>query len=88
MARRALARQTTNASGHDTWWRRYRATLDSWLDAIAERRQREPATAVMAATDRFIRWTSRLRWHPRVLRLRLECWWLTRRLGARGGEDA
>ena len=87
-ARRAIARQTTDASGHDTWWRRSRATLEEWRRAIAERHEREPATAVTAATNRFVRWTSSLRWHPKVLRLRLECWWLTRRLGARGGEDA
>ena len=85
-ARRAIARQTTHTSGHDTWWRRHRATLDEWGHAIVARHEREPATAVTAATDRFVRWTSMLRWHPRMLRLRLECWWLTRRLGARGGE--
>lgn len=85
-ARRAIAGQTSNASGHDTWWQRHRATLDEWQRAIAARHERDPATGVTAATDRFVRWTSRLRWHPRVLRLRLECWWLARRLGARGGE--
>ena len=85
-ARRAIAGQTTNASGHDTWWRRHRATLDEWRHAIVARHEREPATTVMAATDRFVRWTAMLRWHPRVLRLRVECWWLTRRLGPRGGE--
>jgi len=36
------------------------------------------------AADRFRRWASGLRWHPTVLRLRLECWWLTLKLGARG----
>lgn len=85
-ARRAIARQTTNASGHDTWWRRHRAALDAWRNAIVERHEREPATAVTAATGRFVRWTSMLRWHPTVLRLRVECWWLARRLRARGGE--
>jgi hypothetical protein len=85
-ARRAIAGRTTNASRHDTWWRRHRATLDQWRRAIAVRHEREPATAVTAAADRFVRWTSMLRWHPRVLRLRIECWWLTRRLGARDGE--
>jgi hypothetical protein len=85
-ARRIIAGQTANASAHDTWWRRHRATLDEWRHAIAARHEREPATAVAAATDRFVRWTSRRRWHPRVLRLRVECWWLTRRLAARGGE--
>jgi hypothetical protein len=85
-ARRALAREATQTSGHDTWWRRHRTTLESWRHAIAERHERKPATAVTAATGRFVRWTSSLRWHPRVLRLRVECWWLTRRLGARGGE--
>ena len=89
-ARRALAGQTTNASGYDTWWRRHGAALDAWRHAIGERHQRQPATAATAATDRFVRWTSMLRWHPRVLRLRVECWWLTRRLRARGerGPDA
>jgi len=85
-ARRAIAKETTNASGHDTWWRHHRATLDEWRRAIAERHECEPATAVATATDRFVRWTSMLRWHPTVLRLRVECWWLTRRLGARGSE--
>jgi hypothetical protein len=85
-ARRALADQTTDTSGHDTWWRRHRAAVDAWSHAIAERHARQPATAVTAATNRFVRWASRLRWHPAVLRLRVECWWLTRRLGARGGE--
>jgi hypothetical protein len=90
-ARRAIAEQTTNASRHDTWWRRHRATLDEWRYAIATRHDRESATAMTTAPDRFVRWTSMLRWHPRVLRLRVECWWLTRRLGARqskAGPDA
>jgi len=85
-ARRALSGQTTNASGHDTWWRRHGAALDGWRRAIVELHQRHPANAATAATDRFVRWTSMLRWHPTVLRLRVECWWLTRRLGARSGE--
>lgn len=85
-ARRAIARQTANASGHDTWWQQQRAAIDGWRRAIVERHERPPATAVTAATDRFVRWTSRLRWHPTVLRLRIECWWLSRRLGARGTE--
>jgi hypothetical protein len=85
-ARRAIAKQTTHTSGHDTWWRRNRAAVDAWRHAIAERHERQPATAVTAATKRFVRWTSMLRWHPKVLRLRVECWWLARRLGARGGE--
>jgi hypothetical protein len=85
-ARRAIAGQIASASGQDKWWQRHRATLDGWRRAIGERHEREPATAVTAATERFVRWTSMLRWHPRVLRLRVECWWLTRRLAARGDE--
>ena len=85
-ARRAIAGQTTSASGYDAWWRRQRAALDGWRQAIAERHAHQPATAATDATDRFVRWTSTLRWHPTVLRLRLECWWLTRRLDARGNE--
>jgi hypothetical protein len=85
-ARRALAGRLEAASGDDTWWERHRGTFDAWRRAIAGRQLRQPAAAVSAATDRFVRWTSKLRWHPRILRLRLECWWLTRRLVARGGE--
>jgi hypothetical protein len=85
-ARRAIAEQTTGASGHDTWWRRHRATLDEWRHAIAVRHERVPLTAVTAAAGRFVRWTSMLRWRPRLLRLRVECWWLARRLGAHPGE--
>jgi hypothetical protein len=90
-ARRALAGRIEAASAHETWWRRHRGTFDVWRRAIAARQQRQPATAVAAATSRFVRWTSLLRWHPTVLRLRLECWWLTRKLAARGierGPDA
>ena len=85
-ARRAIARQTANVSPHETWWRRHRPSVDAWRRAIAERHERQPATVVTAATDHFVRWTSRLRWHPAVLRLRIECWWLTRRLGVRRRE--
>src|ERR1700752_3849390 len=76
-ARRAIARHTNAASEHDAWWRRYGGTLDAWRSAIAERQRRQPGEGPAIAADRFTRWTSGLRWHPTVLRLRLECWWLT-----------
>jgi len=84
MARRAIAGRTTTASGQDAWWRRHGGTLEAWRHAIAERQHRQPAAGEAIAANRFKRWTSMLRWHPTVLRLQLECWWLTRKLGARG----
>jgi hypothetical protein len=90
-ARRAIGEQTRTAAEHDAWWRRHGGALAAWRRAIAERQQRQPVTEVAAAATRFRRWTSLLRWHPAVLRLRLECWWLQRRLDARGikrGSDA
>jgi hypothetical protein len=82
-ARRAIAGHTKAASEHEAWWRRHRSTLDVWRDAIAERQQRQPPERPAIAADRFKRWTSVLRLHPTVLRLRLECWWLTLKLGVR-----
>src|SRR5262245_41980422 len=83
-ARRSIAGHAKAASGHETWWRRHGGTLDAWRAAIATRQQRQPTEGPALAVDRFRRWTSRLRLHPTVLRLRLECWWLTVRLGVRG----
>ena len=83
-ARRTIAGHGQTASDHEAWWRRHRGTLDTWRSAIAERQHRQPAEKATIATHRFRRWTSRLRWHPRVLRLRLECWWLTLKLRERG----
>jgi hypothetical protein len=83
-ARRAIATHGTTASEHEAWWRRHGGTLDAWRIAIAERQRRQPTDKPRIAADRFQRWTSRLRWHPDVLRLRLECWWLTLKLGVRG----
>jgi hypothetical protein len=91
MARRGIADLTQAAAAHDAWWRRHGGTLDAWRHAIAERQRRQPATTAAAAANRFTRWTSLLRWHPAVLLLRLECWWLTRKLASRGidrGSDA
>lgn len=85
-ARRAIAGRMQAASGQAAWWRRHGGALDAWRHAIAERQNRQPAEAAAAAADRFKRWTSRLRWHPTMLRLRLECWWLTRKLASRGIE--
>ena len=82
-ARRAIARHAKAAAGHEAWWRRHGGTLGAWRGAIAERRQRQPGTAAAHAADRFTRWTRGLRLHPAVLRLRLECWWLTLKLGVR-----
>ena len=83
-ARRTIAGHEKTASEHKAWWRRHCGTLDTWRDAIAERQDCQPAQKARIATRRFRRWTSRLRWHPDVLRLRLECWWLNLRLRVRG----
>jgi hypothetical protein len=83
-ARRAIAGHTKAASEHEAWWRRHGGTLDAWRNAIAERQHRQPTERPVIAADRFTRWTSGLRLHPTVLRLRLECWWLTLKLGVRG----
>ena len=83
-ARHAIAGHTKTASEHRTWWRRHGGTLDAWRNAIAERQHRQPAQKLAAAASDFQRWTSRLRWHPTLLGLRLECWWLNLRLGMRG----
>jgi len=83
-ARRAIAGHAKAASGHEAWWRRHGGTLDTWRSAIAERQRRQPAEGPALAADRFGRWASGLRWHPATLRLRLECWWLTVKLGVRG----
>jgi hypothetical protein len=82
--RRAIAGHGKTASDHETWWRRHGGTLDAWRNAIAERQRRRPTDKLANAADRFHRWTSRLRLHPTVLRLRLECWWLALKLGVRG----
>src|SRR5262245_29337837 len=83
-ARRAIAGHAQAASEHEAWWRRHGRTLDAWRSAIAERQRRQPSEKPSIAADRFRRWASGLRFHPTVLRLRLECWWLTLRLGIRG----
>ena len=83
-ARRAIAGHTKTASEHEAWWRRHGGTLDAWRDAIDERQRRQPAAGAAAAAARFKRWASFVIWHPRVLRLRVECWWLTRKIGFRG----
>jgi len=82
--RRAIAGHGKTASDHKTWWRRHAGTLDAWRNAIAERQHRRPTAKLAIAADRFQRWTSLLRLHPTVLRLRLECWWLSLRLAVRG----
>jgi hypothetical protein len=83
-ARRTIAGHTKAASEQDAWWRRHGGTLDAWRKAIAERQRRQPTERPANEADRFTRWTSGLRLHPIVLRLRLECWWLTLKLGLRG----
>ena len=83
-ARRAIAGHANTASEHEAWWRRHGGTLDAWRHAIADRQRRRPTSRPAIAADRFTRWTSSLRWHPAVLRLRLECWWLMLKLGVRG----
>ena len=82
-ARRTIAGHARAASEHEAWWRRHGGTLDAWRSAIAERQRRPPAEGPAVAVDRFTRWMSGLRMHPRVLRLRLECWWLALKIGVR-----
>jgi hypothetical protein len=82
--RRAIARHGTTAFEHEAWWRRHGQTLDAWRNAISERQHRQRTGKPAIAADRFHRWASRLKWHPALLRLRLECWWLTLKLGMRG----
>jgi hypothetical protein len=84
-SRRAIAGRTAAASEHAAWWRRHGGTLDAWRNAIGGRQRRRPTNAPAIAAARFKRWTSGLRWHHAVLRLRVECWWLTLKLGVRGG---
>jgi hypothetical protein len=83
-ARQAIAAHAKAASEHEAWWRRHGGTLDAWRNAIAERQHRQPSERPSIAADRFARWTSGVQLHPAVLRLRLECWWLTLKLGVRG----
>jgi hypothetical protein len=83
-ARRAIALRTKSASEQGAWWRRHGSTLEAWRQAVAERQHRDPAAGAAVAARRFKRWTSLLRWHPTVLRLRFDCWRLTRKLAARG----
>jgi hypothetical protein len=83
-ARRAIAGHAKAAAEHEAWWRRHGRTLDAWRNAIAERQRRQPSGRPAIAAERFKRWTSALRFHPTVLRLRLECWWLALKLGLRG----
>jgi hypothetical protein len=83
-ARRTIAGHAKAASEHEAWWRRHGGTFDAWRRAITERQRRQPSHGPALAADRFKRWTSALRLHPTVLRLRLECWWLTLKLGVRG----
>ena len=86
-ARRAIAGHTKTASEHEAWWRRHGGTLEAWRSAIAERQHRQPATGRRSQPIDSNGGRPRLRWHPTVLRLRLECWWLTRKLGGRGDRD-
>jgi hypothetical protein len=82
-ARRAIEGHKQTASEHDAWWQRHGGTLGAWQNAIAERQRRLPTDRPAIAVGRFKRWASGLRFHPAVVRLRLECWWLTLRLGVR-----
>jgi hypothetical protein len=85
-ARRTIAGHAKSASEHEAWWLRHGGTLEAWQDAIEQRQRRQPTASPAIAADRFTRWASGLRWHPRVLRLRFACWWLTLRLGMRSRE--
>jgi hypothetical protein len=83
-ARRAVEEHKTRATEYDAWWKRHGGTLDAWRNALAERQRRAVTERPTIALRRFKRWTSGLRFHPALLRLRLECWWLALRLGVRG----
>jgi hypothetical protein len=82
--RRSIATHVKAASDRDAWWHRHGATLEDWRRAIAERQRRQPTGRPAAAAEAFRRWSSGLRRHPAVLRLHLECWWLTLKLALRG----
>ena len=82
-ARRSIARHAKAASEYEAWWQRHGVTLDAWQDAIEDRQHRQSTARPAIAADRFTRWASGLQWHPAVLRLRLECWWLTLKLRVR-----
>jgi hypothetical protein len=87
-ARRSIAMHVKAASDRDAWWRRHGNTVESWRRAIAERHHRQPTSNPLAAAEAFRRWASGLRLHPAVLRLHLECWWLTLKLALRSiGRD-
>lgn len=83
-ARRVIAEHRDTAAAHEAWWRRHGRTLHAWRKTIAETQRRQPAERPAIAADRFRRWTYALRWHPFVLRMRLECWWLAVKVGVRG----
>jgi hypothetical protein len=84
LARRSFAMHVKAASDRDAWWRRHGDTLEGWRRAIAEHHRRQPTSSPAEASEAFRRWASGLRLHPTVLRLHLECWWLTLKLGLRG----
>jgi hypothetical protein len=83
-ARRSITMHVKAASDRDAWWRRHGDTLEGWRRAIIEHHRRQPASGPAEAAEAFRRWASGLRRHPTVLRLHLECWWLTLKLGLRG----
>jgi len=78
-ARRAIAGHRQAAANQQAWWRRHGTTLTAWRGELDRRYRREPAAAPTAASAAFAKWVRRRRLHPAVLRLRLECWWLTMR---------
>ncbi|HET9370722.1 MAG TPA: hypothetical protein VFO19_10765 [Vicinamibacterales bacterium] len=82
--RRTIAGHRQSALEQEAWWRRHGGTLDAWRSAVAEQQHRQLHVRPTVEADRFRRWTSRLRWHPAMLRLRLQCWWLSLRLAVRG----
>jgi len=84
LARRSIAQLEQAHAERDAWWRQHVATLATWKSEIEVRQRREPSGAATAAAERFRDWARfRRRLHPRVLRLRLECWWLSMRLALR-----
>jgi hypothetical protein len=83
-ARRSIAELEQSHAERDAWWRQHADTLVSWKSEIEIRQRREPSSAATAAAERFRDWARiRRRLHPAVLRLRLECWWLSMRAAFR-----
>jgi hypothetical protein len=83
-ARRAIAGHERMRAEREAWWRQHAATLTAWHHEIERRHGREPSAAAADAAGRFRAWArAQRRVHPAIVRLRVECWWLSVRLGFR-----